>query len=173
MKVPVFEEIQLNQACSSDYIEEKFSELGVGEIPIVIRTDKISYEDFMETLPHIETAVKNLGIHPRFPYPIVIMTRHIQENKNFLIVQSEEELPKHFNTHTKRLSKKELQALNKLGILREKFKNILSNQSLDEIPSAVKDQRELYILSKELYFYEQLKKRTIKLQEKKNESKKR
>jgi len=173
MKVPVFEEIQLNQVCSQDYIEEKFSELGIGDIPIYIRTDRISREDFLETLPNIEAAVKNLGIHPRFPYPLVIMTKHIQEHEEFIIVESEEDLPRYFKIRNKRLSKKELQVLGKIHIEKNKMNNLFSYDSLKNIKKITQGQRELYNLSKELHFYEFLTKKMFKPEEKKNGNKKR
>lgn len=173
MKIPVFEEIQLNQACDSAYIEEKFLELHVGELPVYIVADKISKEDFIETLPNIESALKRLKIHPRLPYPVVILTPHIESHHSFIIVKSESELLAHFNTKTKRLSKKEVQLLGKISIAKDKFLNLFNDESINEVHQVMRDQRELYNLSKELLFYEQLKKKVPSLQEKKHESKKR
>ncbi len=173
MKIPVFEEIQLNQACDSAYIEEKFTELHVGEIPVYIRADKITREDFIETLPNIERAIKRMGVNPKLPYPIVILTSHIEEHHSFAIVKTEEDLLKHFNTQTKRLSKKELQILNKISLAKDKFINLFSEDSIADLQNVVKNQRELYTLSKELFFYETLKKKSLKTQEKRNEPKKR
>lgn len=173
MKIPVFEEIQLNQACDSAYIEEKFTELHVGELPVYIRADKITREDFIETLPNIEAALKRMGVNARLPYPIVILTHHIEAHHSFLIVKSEDELLKHFNSKTKRLSKREVQILNKISLAKDKFINLFQDDSLNEIHNVMKDQRELYILSKELHFYEQIKKKALRPQEKKHEPKKR
>ena len=173
MKIPFFEEIHLNQACNVDYIKEKLLEIKIGEIPILVRTEKISEKDFLETLPEIEKAVLDLKIDPHLPYPIIIFSNYISTHPFFTIVNKEEEIPKYFYQKNKRLSKKEIQALMKINMAREKFINLYAKELLLEIKKATNDQRRLYDLSKELFFYEELIKKMPKGTEKKNEFKKR
>lgn len=156
MRVPSFKEISIDASDNPEDIEQNFLEHDVGHVPLYIKTDHLTEDQFYQVLFAISRVLNKLEIHPHFPYPVYLVTSYIKTNDFLPVVESISDLPQHFFLKSKRVRNKEFNLLNKVIILFNKVCNIPINQKYSELQYAFKSQRKLYELTREFSFLEQI-----------------
>ena len=152
MKIPVFEEIVLNEL-DYDHAKSTIEHSRIGKVPCYINLSTLKKTDLITIIPILEKILEDLKLHSRFPYPTYLIT-HLPVESTFPVVTTAKELPDHFFKKVKRPSNKELQLLNKLGLKVDKLNNLDRKKIMEQFQDTSTAQRQLYELSKELYFLE-------------------
>jgi hypothetical protein len=152
MKIPIFEEIVISDF-SYPSLKLIFENARIGRVPSYINLSTIKKSDLITLIPIFEELLKELKLHPRFPYPTYLICQYGHESQ-FPIVRSSKYLPEHFFKKVKRPNNKELQLMNKLNLKVLKLNNLEINKIISEFTETCTPQRKLFELSKELYFLE-------------------
>ena len=155
MKIPIFEEVLLKGSSVYD-IKDVVTESRIGKVPCYINLSSVTKtEETTEIIMNLEQVILESGLHPRFPYPLYIITLKTV-NSLFPSVRSVKELPEHYFKKVKRPNNKELQLLNKLSLKVDKIKNLELYKITQELKDSADSQRRLYVETKELFFLETL-----------------
>jgi hypothetical protein len=160
MKIPIFEEILLKGNSVND-LRSLIENSRIGKVPCYINLSTFSSDELEVTLINLEQTLLENSIHPRFPYPLYIISNK-PINTIIPSVKSVAELPAHYFKKVKRPSNKELQLLNKLSLKVDKIKNLELYKISSELKDSTGTQRRLYAETKELYFLEVLNSQIIK-----------
>lgn len=153
MKIPIFEEVMI-KSYDEGSLRLRFQRTRVGKTPAYVLLHHLNIDELSEALNNMATVLKDLKIHPHFPYPFYVITKLIDDHPLFPIAGTVAELPRHYFKKIKRPTKKESALLNKVGILANKISNISLYERNKDIEKYKIDQRELYRATKELNFYE-------------------
>ena len=154
MKIPIFEEILLNEL-SKEKIRILISDSRIGKVPCYINLSNFKKSDIEELVMNLEQLILEKNLHPLFPYPLYIVTDF---NLNTIIPKTRtvKDLPDHYFKKVKRPNNKELQLLNKLSIKVDKIKNLELYKVISNFRHTAVMQKKLYNETKELYFLENL-----------------
>lgn len=167
MKIPIFEEIVLKGTTLAE-LKEAISDSRVGKVPCYINLFEMRSDELDSLVINLEQTILEEGLHPRFPYPLFLVTK---KSVRSLIptVRSVRELPEHYFKKVKRPNNKELQLLNKLSLKVDKIKNLELYKIMEEFRESADAQKKLYQETKELFFLESLnQKLTVKVKTKGN-----
>ncbi len=154
MKIPIFEEILLKSSSLED-IHEMVDDSRIGKVPCYINLSAYSSDDLEDVVMNLEQVILENALHPRFPYPLYIITARSVKSL-FPSVRSVKELPEHYFKKVKRPNNKELQLLNKLSLKVDKIKNLELYKISQDLKDTADSQKKLYVETKELYFLETL-----------------
>lgn len=157
MKIPIFEEIMIRSYAIND-LADTLQESRIGRVPAYINLSEVKNEELQNLIIHIEQIVLEMGAHPRFPYPLFLITKKNVKSL-FPTVRSVKELPEHYFKKVKRPNNKELQLLNKLALKVDKIKNLELYKIMEQLKDSADAQKKLYNETKELYFLETIKER--------------
>jgi hypothetical protein len=152
MKIPVFEEIVLADF-NFEQLKHTILNSRAGTVPCYISLLAVNKSDLNGLVLELENIFSELKLHCSFPYPTYLICAD-QVDSIFPIISSSKELPDHFFKRVKRPSNKELQLLNKLGLKVDKLNNLDRTKILQQFEDTSHAQRNLYNLTKELYFLE-------------------
>lgn len=155
MRIPVYEEINLDNY-DLGAVCDLFKTKKLSQVPMYIIIHHLKGEELEVALNNIAEALIMLNIHPKFPYPLYIVTRESTNHSSLPIVPSVEELPRHFHKKARRLKTKELILLSKCTILGRKVDNINLHQRFRQISKNAPSQRALFDMCKEVYFYDRV-----------------
>lgn len=154
MKIPIFEEVLLKGAALKD-IQLVVEDSRIGKVPCYINLTHYAAADLETAVINLEQVVLEAALHPRFPYPLYIITTKTIRTL-FPTVRSVKDLPEHYFKKVKRPNNKELQLLNKLSLKVDKIKNLQLYKIIQELRDSSDTQRRLYSETKELHFLEML-----------------
>lgn len=154
MKIPIFEEVLLNGNTPKD-LKAIIDDSKIGKVPCYVNLTNYSQEDLVNTIINLEQLILENGLHPRFPYPLYVITSK-SVSTQFPTVRSVKELPEHYFKKVKRPSNREMQLLNKLALKVDKIKNLQLYKIIEDLGNSAEPQRKLYNETKELYFLEKL-----------------
>lgn len=155
MKIPVYEEIIL-QGNGKEYLADFIPLSRIGRVPSFINAQKLSRIELITFLDDLEEALKENKLNPLFPYPLYVITEELAEYNTIPLLKSVKDLPDHFFKKVKRPNNKEMQLLNKLYLRVEKVGNLDMEKLIENLKIISNEQKELYNVTKELYFLEQL-----------------
>ncbi|MCO4793384.1 MAG: hypothetical protein KC493_06725 [Bacteriovoracaceae bacterium] len=155
MRIPIYEEISPEEFELS-YLCNLFSTKKIGKVPMYIVLHQLTGEELETALTNITEALIMLSIHPKFPYPLYIVSNSIDHHKDLSVVPSVDALPRHFHQKARRLKSKELGLLSKCSILSKKVQNLNIHQRFRQITKSATPQRQLFDKCKEVYFYERI-----------------
>jgi hypothetical protein len=152
MKIPIFEEIIL-KGHSSTEIHASLEDSRIGKVPAYINLHQVKNDDLETLVMNLEQVILEIQAHPRFPYPLFLITR---KSLHSLIptVRTVSELPEHYFRKVKRPNNKELQLLNKLSLKVDKIKNLELYKVMEKFKESAEAQKKLYQETKELFFLE-------------------
>ncbi|WP_127715891.1 hypothetical protein [Halobacteriovorax sp. HLS] len=153
MRIPIYEELILNQY-NVEYLREELGKSKLGLIPMYTSLHLISDKERPTAAMNIEQVLKELEIHPRYPYPFYIISETPIRSISITVVEHVQNLPLHYFKKAKRLKNKELALLNKATLLAEKVVNNDLYQKEIDLKEGYTHQVLLYRKSKELNFYE-------------------
>ena len=154
MKIPIFEEILLKGTALQD-IQIAVADSRIGKVPCYINLSNCPANEIDVVVMDLEQVILEAALHPRFPYPLYIITTKAVRSL-FPSVRSVKELPEHYFKKVKRPNNKELQLLNKLSLKMDKIKNLQLYKITQELKNAAEAKKTLYVETKELYFLENL-----------------
>lgn len=154
MKIPIFEELLLKGSSLTD-IQSVVDDSRIGKVPCYINLSHYAPADVETAIMNLEQVILEASLHPRFPYPLYIITSKAVRTL-FPTVRSVKELPEHYFKKVKRPNNKELQLLNKLSLKVDKIKNLQLYKIIQELRDSSDTQRRLYSETKELHFLEVL-----------------
>lgn len=154
MKIPIFEEILLKGPSIQD-IQYVVEDSRIGKVPCYINLTNYSLDNLQTVLINLEQVILEAALHPRFPYPLYIITTKTVRTL-FPTVRSVKDLPEHYFKKVKRPNNKELQLLNKLSLKVDKIKNLQLYKISEELKNSADTQKKLYVETKELHFLEHL-----------------
>lgn len=154
MKIPIFEELLLKGSSLAD-IQAVVDDSRIGKVPCYINLSHYAPPDVEAAVMNLEQVILEASLHPRFPYPLYIITSKPVRTL-FPTVRSVKELPEHYFKKVKRPNNKELQLLNKLSLKVDKIKNLQLYKIIQELRDSSDTQRRLYSETKELHFLEVL-----------------
>ena len=154
MKIPIFEEILLNEL-TAEKLRIIVSDSRIGKVPCYINLATLKKEEVESLVINLEQIILEHSLHPLFPYPLYIVTD--KAVKSILPrARTVKDLPEHYFKKIKRPNNKELQLLNKLSLKVDKIKNLELYKIITEFKNSTEAQRQLYNETKELYFLETL-----------------
>jgi hypothetical protein len=143
MRVPIYEEITLNQydvmSCVDTLRKSK-----VGKGPTYVDLSRLDEKDAYIVFETIAEALKILRLSPLFPYPLYIITPHYFPELGLATLKSVQDLPKHFFNRVKRMNSKELDLVNKINTTAERVSNHPLEGRKKELRQAMKLQKTLY-----------------------------
>ena len=122
MNIPTLAEIEIHDYEVQSLIE-KFKKHQVGQRPCFIEVQLKQRKLIEPALDNIMTALEVMGIDPRFPYPLYLITPYVKRFLDIPIVTDRKNLPKHFFCKTGRLNSKEQSLLKKNKMLANKISN--------------------------------------------------
>lgn len=154
MKIPIFEELILKGSSLQD-LQLLVDDSRIGKVPCYINLTHYTPDDIDSLIMNLEQIILEAAIHPRFPYPLYIITKKVVRSL-FPSVRSVKDLPEHYFKKIKRPNNKELQLLNKLSLKVDKIKNLQLYKIIQDLRDSSGTQRRLYNETKELYFLEVL-----------------
>ncbi len=154
MKIPIFEEILLNEM-SAEKLRIIVSDSRIGKVPCYLNLSLLKRDEVTDLIINLEQIILEHNLHPLFPYPLYIVTP-ISLQSIFPMVRTVKDLPEHYFKKVKRPNNKELQLLNKLSLKVDKIKNLELYKIINEFKCSTESQRKLYKETKELYFLETL-----------------
>lgn len=155
MKIPVYEEIIL-QGNGKEYLSDFIPLSRIGRVPSFINAQKLSRVELINFLDDLEEALAKNKLNSLFPYPLYVITEELAEYNSIPLLKTVKDLPDHFYKKIKRPNNKEMQLLNKLYLRVEKVGNLEMEKLVDNLKNIASEQKELYKISKELYFLEKL-----------------
>lgn len=122
MALPILTEIEIH-----DYevqtLVESFKKAEVGDKPCFIDL-KLKNKKYIEpALDNIMAALELIGVDPRFPYPLYIITPFVKKFLDLPLISERSRLPSHFFCKGQRLNSKEQSLLKKTKMLSSKIKN--------------------------------------------------
>ena len=122
MAIPTMTEIKI-----LDYevqtLVESFKKAEVGQKPCYIDLE-LKHAKYIEpALDNIMAALEVLGIDPRFPYPLYIITPFVGKYLDLPLITEKKRLPVHFFCKNQRLNSKEQSLLKKTHMLARKIEN--------------------------------------------------
>lgn len=154
MKIPIFEEILLNEM-SAEKLRIIVSDSRIGKVPCYLNLTSIKIDEIKNLIINLEQVILDHNLHPLFPYPLYIVTPFAVKSI-FPTVRTVKDLPEHYFKKIKRPNNKELQLLNKLSLKVDKIKNLELYKIINDFRRTTESQRKLYNETKELYFLETL-----------------
>lgn len=152
MKIPIFEEILLKGINIYD-LQAIVADSRIGKVPCYINLSNYAADDLETAIINLEQVILNNSIHPRFPYPLYLITAKLVRTI-IPSVRSVKDLPEHYFKKVKRPNNKELQLLNKLSLKVDKIKNLELYKISQDLKDSSDSQRKLFLETKELYFLE-------------------
>ncbi len=155
MKIPIYEEIIL-QGNGKEYLSDFIPLSRIGRVPSFINAVKLNRHELFTFLNDLEETLRNNKLSPIFPYPLYVITEEASHYNTIPLLKSVKELPEHFYKKIKRPNNKEIQLLNRLYLRVEKVSNLEMNQLLENLKNVAEKQKKLFVLTRELYFLEQL-----------------
>lgn len=157
MKIPIFEEILLSEM-TAEKLRIIVSDSKIGKVPCYLNLTSLKKEEIDHLILNLEQIILEYNLHPFFPYPLFIVS-DLPVKSIFPWVRTVKDLPEHFFKKVKRPNNKELQLLNKLSLKVDKIKNLELYKIINQFKDSSESQRELYNVTKELYFLETLNSR--------------
>jgi hypothetical protein len=161
MRIPIYQELILRNENSTELLNV-LEVNKVGHVPCYFLTHLIAENKLPQLLTELEKAMNQIGISPRFPYPIYIISEHLDHHNFFPTAQSVEDLPKHFFKKVKRPGVKESQILSRNTVLLSKVNNQPCEDKMQLLKAWQEGQKKLSDLSKELFFYQTIFKKRVK-----------
>ncbi len=155
MKLPIFEIITILDF-STEAIVKQISLHKLGQTPLAFDLRNISPANHLEAAQNIADQLHDFGVRAYFPYPLFVISRHLNDFNEIPVVKNKTQLPSHFVKRSKRLKNKEASLMNKVQLLSEKIENYNATKKLEELKKIMKSNKKLYDLSKELNFYQTL-----------------
>jgi hypothetical protein len=155
MDAPIYEEIIIKKFDLTS-LEFAFLQRKLGERPAVLILPEKDKELQKKIITNILIVLKKHQINPRFPYPIYVVADVDIEAKNIPIIQRDHFAPRFFYCRNPKVTSRESNLLNKVKIIRDKlFKGDLE-EKVEYIKSQAPKKREIYLLSEEEAFYQQI-----------------
>ncbi len=158
MKLPILQEIRTNDF-ELHHLEVLFQKIGVGHVPCYINLESKNKPSTFKALQNIKDTLNKIKIHPRFPYPVYIITKLINNFDDLPLIRDLKELNQYYPQKMKRLQEKEMCLLGKSHISIKKITNHNLYQEHLFIKTQINDQKELRNLAHETGFYCQILKK--------------
>jgi len=172
MELPIYQNIHID---SSDYktLKKTLKDKKLGKIPTIINIDPEIKTSVKELTLILEKILKELKINPFFPYPIYLITEEDASGSPIPVLKNKTYLPSLFKCKKNKISNKETSVYKKMVVSRDKILKINIFDCLLAIANVKKFNRELFSLTKEGIFYENimsnLHKRKVKLDHREEE----
>jgi hypothetical protein len=163
MKIPILEEI-VPKNFDINYFQRIFKSDLIKYIPIYINFKEIPSEDHIEAYSNIQQALRSVGRHPYFPYPIYVISTELNEKSLKNVVSDENNLPLHFTKRTGKPKSKELPLFNKVKILSEKVSNLQIREKFGVIKHFLDTQNNFNALSREHEFYKKIMNKIVQVE---------
>lgn len=155
MKNPVLTEIKI-----SDYsymsLKQLFLSNHVGKVPIYFSLNIEKEELIDRALESVSRVIKDLGINPKFPFPLYIICTKRTHYKNLNLIKNTLQLPEHFKKKPQKLKNKEMGLLLKTEISSSRIKNLDIDEKMEFIKIIKENQKLLSELTREAYFYQNI-----------------
>jgi hypothetical protein len=161
LKLPVLHKVEIEKFELGAVLTALKKEYA-GEVPCVITLELEDIGEIKDALEIIVIALSTLNIHPRFPYPLYIITDKIQHHPDLCLIKKAEDIPEHFVKRLKKIKGREQALLNKTQTILERIQNHPVSEEHEYIKHYFHGRRELKDLSHQVYFFERILK---KLQE--------
>ena len=158
MKVPLLEELKIKAAdqLTPDVLIKYLSDKNIGQNPYYIDLGYLAANHLENFLALFEEVLEHLHVSPVFPYPIYIISPHIDLDTNFSIFKKYEEIPIYFKHESARVTLKEQKVLEKIDITKSHIGNENINDRLYEFKESMYPQKLVKSLSKEGFFLEKI-----------------
>jgi len=153
MKVPTLEEIKLTSSNLTE-IKSQLTKAKVGKAPIYTDLTHLGRERLSEILALIELVLKDINIHPKFPYPFYVINGNTEVSTTIPIIKSFEDIPSYFQVEVKRVTNKEQKLLDKIDVICSTVQNEDIEQRLHEYKMNILPQKFIKSLAKEGLFLE-------------------
>ena len=95
-------------------------------------------------------------MHSRFPYPIYVVSKEDISSKQVIVLKEESEIPRYFQILEEKRGGKESLLASKIDILRTKINNTPVEEKLELISKGRGEVKELFMVSREAQYYEDL-----------------
>lgn len=122
MNLPILTEIEIHDYAVQSLIE-KFKKHEVGQKPCFFELQLKQASLIESALDNIMAALEVMGVDPRFPYPLFIITPFVKKFLDMPILSDVSKLPSHFRCKVQRLNNKEQALLKKTNMLSNKIQN--------------------------------------------------
>ncbi len=155
MKIPVFEVIELEEV-TQESVKKLIASGRIGKAPLNIVLNTLDLEMARKAVEQLLDYLISEKISAKFPYPIYIISEVLEEHPEIEIMKTIEDVPSHFKRRVKRLTNKEQLFLNKSNSISEKLIKSQIGDINSELFKYFSKQRELFDLTKELHFYNQI-----------------
>jgi hypothetical protein len=166
MAIPLLEELQLKQY-DQDYLMEVLTRSRINKAPVFIKLKTEDRGEAIEQLKNLRESLRKLKIHPRFPYPIYILTALFDYYDDFIVMRDEKEITSHFKIKSKRPNNREQLILNKVNLVVEKVNNLDIDGRYQSVIDNKESVKKLYKLSKESWYYEKILRELVSANKKK------
>ena len=122
MKVPFLKELNIkNFKVSSLILILKKNR--IGRTPLSLDLLTYNENETLEILKNLKSAIIRLGVNPRFPYPIYIITDKVNHYEDLPIMKRKKDISSFYIGRRTNINRREALILSKLYILLEKINN--------------------------------------------------
>lgn len=164
MKIPIFEEIKIDDFMSETYFDD-IEEDKIGRVPTYFNLIGLKRSLALEVINKLQGHLKTKNKNPYFPYPTYLVSNlsfkeyELSYNLPLLrlkVVKSVNDLPDHFFKKVKRPNAKELGLLSKLYMKVDKLEFLNLNELQQSFIKSSLSDKELFERAKELSFLEKI-----------------
>ena len=139
--------------------EEEFcrflDDLPFESMPTMISLNK-SGPSAHRKLQIIDSYLRRKKIHSRFPYPVYVISKEDISSEQVIVLKDESEVPRYFQILKETGEDLESEAFRKIHILRTKINNTPIEERFGLIAKAKVEIKELFMISRESQYYEDL-----------------
>ena len=120
--LPVITEIEIHDFEIRN-LTQAFKKNEVGNRPCFLELNLKQRKHIEPALDNIMAALEIIGVDPRFPYPLYIITPVVRKFLDLPLLSDRSKLPKHFFCKTQKLNSKEQSLLKKTKVVSQKIGN--------------------------------------------------
>ena len=152
MKLPIIKELKISNN-TVDFLTFMLKKNRIGRTPLYIDLLTYDYNKTVKILKHLRIAISKIGVNPRFPYPLYIITDKLCHYYNLPLVTNKKNLFSYYIKQGRNLNRREILILSKLYILLEKINNNNVTKEHSFIKTQSKKRRFLKDISYESSLY--------------------
>jgi len=157
---PTLREILITCTQDINDLPRLLNEANAGSSPIVLNVESLSVENISKFLNLLYPLLKEINLHPQFPYPLFILTDKIPVHPHFIIINSLKDIPAHYQfKHEKKLTPREISLMRTTYLHNKKIKNLGPFEKEADLQTYFKPCKTLHNKIKELDYYETLLKK--------------
>ncbi|OFZ26692.1 MAG: hypothetical protein A2381_17015 [Bdellovibrionales bacterium RIFOXYB1_FULL_37_110] len=157
---PTLREILINCTQDINSLPRLLNEANAGSSPIILNVESLSHENILKFLDLLYPLLKEINLHPQFPYPIFIMTDKISHHPYFIIIHALKDIPTHYQfKHEKKLTPREISLMRTTYLHNKKIKNLGPFEKEQDLQTFFKPCKILHDKIKELDYFETLLKK--------------